>query len=71
MTAYDTLVNMGLAVAWAALGIVLFVVAFLVVDKLTPGSLWEQLIQERNTALAVLMGFLALGISVIIAAAVH
>ena len=68
---YETFTNMGLAIAWAVLGVVLFVAAFALVDRLTPGSLWKELIEERNIALAVLMGFLALGLSVIIAAAVH
>jgi putative membrane protein len=68
---YDTLTNMALAIAWALLGVLLFIAAFALVDRLTPGSLWKELIEERNVALAVLMGFFALGLSVIIAAAVN
>ena len=68
---YDTLTNMAMAIAWALLGVLLFIAAFALVDRLTPGSLWKELIEERNVALAVLMGFFALGLSVIIAAAVH
>ena len=42
-----------------------------VIDKMTPFTLWKEIIDEHNTALAVLIGFIALGISIIIAAAIH
>jgi uncharacterized membrane protein YjfL (UPF0719 family) len=42
-----------------------------VIDRLTPFALWKEIVDEHNTALAVLIGFIALGISVIIAAAIH
>ena len=55
---------------YALLGIVILVVSFIVLDKLTPGSLWKEIMEERNTALAVLSGAIAIGISLIIAAAI-
>jgi uncharacterized membrane protein YjfL (UPF0719 family) len=33
--------------------------------------LWKELIDDQNTALAILVGALALGISIIVAAAIH
>jgi uncharacterized membrane protein YjfL (UPF0719 family) len=59
------------AVVFAFLGIAVFTVAFVVLDKLTPYHLWKEVIQEHNTALAILVGALSIGICVIIAAAVH
>jgi len=41
------------------------------VDKLTPGELWKEIIERQNTAVALLAGAVAIGISSIIAAAVH
>ena len=58
------------ALVYALLGIVILVVSFIVLDKLTPGSLWKEIMEERNTALAVLSGAIAIGISLIIAAAI-
>lgn len=58
------------AVVFAALGVVLFVLAFLVFDKLTPGTLWKEILEEHNTALAVLMGCIAIALAIIIAAAI-
>ncbi|HZQ25624.1 MAG TPA: DUF350 domain-containing protein [Terriglobales bacterium] len=59
------------AVIFAALGIVVFVIAFVVIDKVTPYHLWKEVVQEHNTALAVLVGAMSIGICIIIAAAVH
>ena len=59
------------ALVFAVLGIVLFSVAFVVIDKMTPYALWKEIVEEQNVALAVLVGFMSLGMCVIIAAAVH
>jgi uncharacterized membrane protein YjfL (UPF0719 family) len=59
------------AIVYAAIGIVIFAGAFLVIDKVTPYNLWKEIVQEHNTALALLLGAMSLGICIIIAAAVH
>jgi len=59
------------AVVFAFLGIAVFTVSFILLDKLTPYHLWKEVIQEHNTALAILVGALSIGICIIIAAAVH
>jgi len=59
------------AIIYAAIGIVIFAGAFLVLDKVTPYNLWKEIVQEHNTALALLLGAMSLGICIIIAAAVH
>jgi uncharacterized membrane protein YjfL (UPF0719 family) len=59
------------AVCFAALGIILFVVAFALIDKLTPYQLWKEIVEEKNSALAILIGCMSIGMCIIIAAAVH
>lgn len=59
------------AIVYAAIGIVIFAGAFLVLDKVTPYNLWKEIVQEHNMALAILLGAMSLGICVIIASAVH
>lgn len=56
---------------YALLGIVVFVASFILVDKLTPGELWKEIIERQNRAVAILAGAVALGLSMIIAAAIH
>ena len=58
------------AVVYSVLGIVVFGAAFVVIDKLTPYHLWRQLIDEKNVALAIVVGALALSIAVIVAASI-
>ena len=59
------------ALVFSLLGIVIFLVAFSILDKVTPYSLWKEIVEEQNTALAILVGSVSLGICIIIAAAVH
>lgn len=66
----DVTANFIAAVVFATLGVVLFVLAFLVFDKITPGTLWKELLEEHNTALAILMGCVAIALAIIIAAAI-
>ena len=56
---------------FAVLGILIFVVAFFIMDKFTPYDLWKEIVEEQNTALAILIGAMSIGMCVIIAAAVH
>jgi putative membrane protein len=59
------------AIVYAAIGIVVFTAAFLIIDKVTPYNLWKEIVQEHNTALAILIGTMSIGICIIIASAVH
>ena len=59
------------AAVYSALGIILFILSFLLVDKLTPYHLWDEIVRNKNLALAVLLGAMSIGICMIIASAVH
>lgn len=59
------------ALLYSVLGIVIFVLAFVIIDKVTPFHLWKEIVQDKNVALAVLIGAMSIGICIIIAAAVH
>ena len=63
-----TVVN---AVVFALIGIVLFVATFVVIDKATPFHLWNEIVKDKNVALAILLGAMSIGLCIIIAAAVH
>ncbi|HUA85961.1 MAG TPA: DUF350 domain-containing protein [Bryobacteraceae bacterium] len=59
------------AAVYALLGIVIFMLAFFIVDKVTPYHLWNEIVKDKNIALAILIGAISLGMCIIIAAAVH
>jgi putative membrane protein len=68
MTDFHPAVN---ALVFSLLGIVIFVGTFVIIDKLTPFHLWKEIIQDKNVALAILLGAMSIGLCIIIAAAVH
>lgn len=59
------------SLAYALMGVVLFWVCFVVVDKLTPYDLWGQIVEEKNVALAIVVGAMCLAIGMIVSAAIH
>ncbi|WP_326534568.1 DUF350 domain-containing protein [Pseudorhodoferax sp.] len=59
------------SILYALVGVVVFWLAFVVIDKLTPYALWEELVEKQNVALGIVVGAMCLGISIIVAAAVH
>ena len=59
------------AAVFAVLGVALFLAAFFLFERITPGLLWKEVIEEHNTSLAVVIGGVAIGLSIIIAAAIH
>jgi uncharacterized membrane protein YjfL (UPF0719 family) len=58
------------AAIFAAVGIVVFVLAAAALSKLAPFEVWRE-IRERNVAAAILAGAVALGLCWIIAATMH
>jgi len=59
------------ALLYSGLGIVIFVLAFFLIDKFTPYHLWKEIVEDKNIALAILIGAMSIGMCIIIAAAVH
>lgn len=70
MLAPDFLNHLLAAMIYAVLGIVIFVAGFILVDRLTPGSMWQELMEKHNVALGVTMAGIAIGLSIVIAAAI-
>lgn len=56
---------------YALIGVLMFWISFIVIDKLTPYNLWEEIVGKQNRALALVVAAMCLGISLIVAAAIH
>ncbi len=56
---------------YALLGVAVFWLCFVIVDKLTPYDLWAELIEKKNVALAIVVGAMCIAIGLIVSAAVH
>ena len=59
-------------IVYSALGVIILVGTFSIMDILIKKyNLWKEIVEKQNVALAILVGAFAIGISFIIAAAVH
>ncbi len=59
------------SVMFALIGVAIFWLCFVIVDKLTPSDLWAEIIEKKNVALAIVVGAMCIAIGQIVAAAVH
>ncbi|MEO7549094.1 MAG: DUF350 domain-containing protein [Ramlibacter sp.] len=59
------------SILYALIGVIVLWLSFIIIDKLTPYDLWQEIVEKHNMALAILLGAMALGVSIIIAAAIH
>ncbi|MBX7144193.1 MAG: DUF350 domain-containing protein [Oligoflexia bacterium] len=58
-----------LTITFSGVGIVMMLLAYRLIDAITPASLSKEIVDNKNLAVAVLVGSLILGTSIIIAAA--
>ena len=59
------------SLVYGLLGVVIFWLCFLIIDKITPADLWAEIVEKQNRALALVVAAMCLGISIIVAAAIH
>ena len=59
------------SILYALVGVAVFWLCFLIVDKMTPYRLWEEITEKKNVALAIVVGAMAIAIGLIVAAAIH
>jgi putative membrane protein len=56
---------------FVAIGLIVFAIAFFIVVLVAPFSVKKEIEEDQNSALAIIIGSLILGIAIIIAAAIH
>jgi uncharacterized membrane protein YjfL (UPF0719 family) len=56
---------------YSILGVIVFWVSFIIVDKFTPYDLWGEIVEKKNQPLATVVAAMCLGIALIVAAAIH
>ena len=59
------------SILYALIGVIIFWVAFVIIDKVTPYDLWHEIVEKQNAALGMIVAAMCLGISIIVAAAIH
>ena len=59
------------SILFALIGVGIFWLCFVIIDKLTPYHLWTEIIEKKNVALAIVVGSMCIAIGLIVSAAVH
>ena len=60
------------ALIFSGIGMVIFIISFVLFDVITPRvSIWKELIEKQNIAVAIFLGAIAIGLSTIVASAIH
>jgi putative membrane protein len=59
------------SILFSLIGVIVFWLSFVIIDKITPYDLWSEIVEKQNVALSIVVGAMCLGIAIIVAAAVH
>ena len=59
------------SILYALIGVLIFWISFIVIDRYTPYKLWDEIVDKKNIALAIVVGAMCLSIGNIVAAAIH
>jgi uncharacterized membrane protein YjfL (UPF0719 family) len=57
--------------AFAVVGLLVFLIAFGIIVRVTPFSIRKEIEEDHNVSLAILIAAVIIGISLVIAAAIH
>ncbi|MEZ5347552.1 MAG: DUF350 domain-containing protein [Pyrinomonadaceae bacterium] len=58
-------------IVFVVIGLIVFAIAFFILDKATPFSIRKEIEEDQNTALGIVIGSMLIGIAIIIAAAIQ
>jgi len=58
-------------IIYVLLGLLFFAVTYGIIARMSPYSMKKEIEEEKNVALAVIIGAVIIGIAIIIAAAIH
>ncbi|HKY35052.1 MAG TPA: DUF350 domain-containing protein [Polyangiaceae bacterium] len=59
------------SLVYSLVGVAVFALSFIVIKAVTPFSIRKEIEEDHNTALAIVIGSVILGIALIISAAIH
>jgi putative membrane protein len=59
------------SILYSFLGIVILLIGYYIIEKLTPEKTWKEVVEKNNVAVAIVLAAFIIGISMIISAAIH
>jgi uncharacterized membrane protein YjfL (UPF0719 family) len=61
---------LGASLIYSLMGVAIFWICFIVIDKITPYDLWKNIVEDKNQALATIVAAMCISIAIIIAASI-
>lgn len=61
---------LGASLIYSLMGVAIFWLCFIIIDKLTPYQLWKNIVEDKNQALATIVAAMCISIAIIIAASI-
>jgi uncharacterized membrane protein YjfL (UPF0719 family) len=58
-------------IVYSVIGLVIYIIAFWLICKISPFSVRKEIEIDQNTSLGIIIGSVMIGLSIIIAAAIH
>ena len=59
------------SIVYALVGVLVFWICLVIIDKLTPYRLWDEIVEKKNLALAIVVASMCISIGLIVSAAIH
>jgi len=59
------------SVLYSVIGLLILLLAFWIIEKITPENLWKEIIEKHNIALAIVCAAFIIAIAIIISSAIH
>ncbi|MDR6941556.1 DUF350 domain-containing protein [Mucilaginibacter pocheonensis] len=59
------------SVLYSVIGIVILLVSYWIIEKITPENLWREIVDKHNMALAIVCASFMIAIAIIISSAIH
>ena len=59
------------SVLYSVIGIVILLVSYWIIEKITPENSWKEIVEKQNVALAIVFAAFIIAMAIIIGSAIH
>lgn len=59
------------SLVYSLLGIMILLVSFMVIEKISPQNLWKEIIEKQNIALSIIAAAFMIAVAMIICSSIH
>lgn len=56
---------------YSFIGVLILIICFVIVEKITPQNLWKEVVEKQNMALSIIAAAFIIAVAIIISSAIH